>query len=135
MYSYLLSAMLSANVLGIGAAQQATAQETGAPATIHVILPADAKLTIDGMPTKSTSADRWFYTGPLGEGTYVYNFRAEYVKEGKTVTVQEKVTVRAGRETLVTLDFPPPSSSTAFYPPEPSTRSSSRTMPYRRGER
>jgi uncharacterized protein (TIGR03000 family) len=83
----------------------AAAPADGGPANIHVALPADATLTIDGLPTKSTSASRWFVTPPLAAGkSFAYNLKAEFVREGKTITVEEKVWVRAGRETDVFLD-------------------------------
>jgi uncharacterized protein (TIGR03000 family) len=77
------------------------------PATIRVTLPADARLTVDGQPTRSISAERLFLSPPLEPGQdFRYTFRAEFLREGKTVTVQRDVIVRAGRETVVSLDAP-----------------------------
>ena len=104
MYSCLLSAVLGMTTLGLG--QQSAASTEGAPATIIVSLPTDATLTIDGMPTKSTSATRVFVTPPLADGNYSYTFKADFLREGKAVTVQQKVAVRAGKETAVSLDVP-----------------------------
>jgi uncharacterized protein (TIGR03000 family) len=75
-----------------------------APATLIVSLPADAKLTIDDSPTTSTSAERTFVSPALKPGQdYNYTLKAEMVRDGKTVNVEEKVTVRAGEATRVTL--------------------------------
>ena len=70
-------------------------------------LPADATLTFDGSPTRSTSANRWFVTPPLPEGkSFTYTLKADFVREGKAITVQQKVTVRAGGVSVVSLDVP-----------------------------
>jgi uncharacterized protein (TIGR03000 family) len=67
-------------------------------------LPAGARLTIDGRLTQSTSSERWFVTPPLESGkTFAYTLQADFVREGKTVTVREKVAVQPGRETSVSL--------------------------------
>lgn len=76
-------------------------------ATLMVNLPADAKLMIDNNPTVSTSNVRRFSSPALEIGKeYVYNLKAEIVRDGQTVTTSKDVTVRAGQETQVTLDFP-----------------------------
>ncbi len=77
-----------------------------APATIVVSLPAEAKLTIDDVATKSTSTTRVFASPVLENGKdYVYTLKAEMDKDGKTVSTAKQVTVRAGQETRVTLEF------------------------------
>jgi uncharacterized protein (TIGR03000 family) len=78
-----------------------------APARLIVNLPADARLTIDGRATTSTSARRVFRTPPLEQGRqFVYNLRAEFVHEGRTVTRSEQVTFRAGQEVSVSFEVP-----------------------------
>jgi uncharacterized protein (TIGR03000 family) len=81
-----------------------------APARIVVQLPADAKLTIDGAPTTSTSANRVF-TSPLLEAgrDFYYTFRATMVQDGQPVTTEQRVLVRAGKESRVKMDFTPTS--------------------------
>jgi uncharacterized protein (TIGR03000 family) len=107
MHSYLLAAVLGVAALCVGAGQLSAAAPEGAPANINVSLPADATLTIDGSPTKSTSANRWFVTPPLPEGkSFTYTLKADFVREGKTITVQQKVSVRAGGVSVVSLDVP-----------------------------
>jgi uncharacterized protein (TIGR03000 family) len=78
--------------------------QISAPATLIVSLPADAKLVVDDTPTNSTSAERTFVSPVLNPGVdYNYTLKAEVVRDGKKVQVEEKVTVRAGKETRVTL--------------------------------
>jgi uncharacterized protein (TIGR03000 family) len=76
------------------------------PATLIVTLPADAKLLIDDTATRSTSATRTFMTPPLEPGReFHYTLKAETRRGDEPVTVTRDVTVRAGQETRVTLDF------------------------------
>jgi uncharacterized protein (TIGR03000 family) len=77
------------------------------PATIVVSLPADARLSIDDVTTASTSATRTFVSPVLETGhAYHYVLKAEVVRDGKTVSVEERVPVRAGEETRVSLKLP-----------------------------
>ena len=76
-----------------------------APAVLIVSLPADANLRIDGEPTTSTSARRVFVSPNLNPGRdFHYNLKAEFVRDGRTVTVSKEVAVRAGNQTQVTLE-------------------------------
>jgi uncharacterized protein (TIGR03000 family) len=85
----------------------APAVEGKAAATLIVSLPADAKLTIDGQATTSTSAKRVFSTPVLEAGkTYQYTLKAEVVVEGKTEVITKVVQIQAGRETLEKLELP-----------------------------
>jgi uncharacterized protein (TIGR03000 family) len=78
-----------------------------APATIVVSLPAEAKLLIDDHATTSTSTLRRFASPPLEPGKeFHYTLKAEMVRDGSTVVATKQVSVRAGQETRVTLDFP-----------------------------
>jgi uncharacterized protein (TIGR03000 family) len=80
--------------------------KTSAPATISVSLPSDARLTVDGVATRSTSANRLFVTPELATGfDYVYTLRAEVVRDGRTVAQSQLVTVRGGRTTNVPFNF------------------------------
>ena len=70
-------------------------------------LPADAKLTIDGCPTVSTSKLRIFESPRLTPGkTFCYVLKATVVRGGKTGTVTKKVAVRAGEVTRVRIEIP-----------------------------
>ena len=76
-----------------------------APAVLIVSLPADAKLMIDDEPTTSTSARRVFVSPNLNPGRdFHYNLKAEFVRDGRTVTVSKEVAVRAGNQTQVTFE-------------------------------
>jgi uncharacterized protein (TIGR03000 family) len=78
-----------------------------APATIVVSLPADAKLLVDGAPTTSTSALRTFESPALQVGMdHHYTLKAEFARDGKTVSASKRIAVRAGEETRVSFDLP-----------------------------
>jgi uncharacterized protein (TIGR03000 family) len=78
-----------------------------APATINVVLPEDARLIIDDYRTTSVSARRTFVTPALEQGkTFQYTLKAEVERNGKVETISERVSVRAGTETSVTLTLP-----------------------------
>jgi len=77
------------------------------PATIVVTLPAEAKLTIDDYVTNSNSERRVFVSPALTPGKdYSYTFKAEITRDNKPVVVTKEVTVRAGEETPVNIEFP-----------------------------
>ena len=79
---------------------------SNAPATIQVNLPADAKLSVDGYQTTSTSSNRTFVSPELAAGMdYTYTLTAEIIRNGKPVVTSKRITVRAGEETRVSLDF------------------------------
>jgi uncharacterized protein (TIGR03000 family) len=77
-------------------------------ARIVVTLPADARLTIDDTGTRSDGTRRVFVSPPLQQDrSYSYTFKAEFVREGKTVSVTKKAGVSAGKETLVSFENNP----------------------------
>src|SRR5438034_9092127 len=107
MRTLLLSILLSVTGLVLAVRQLAAAPIEPAPAVMRVTLPADAKLTINGSATQSTSAKRVFVSPPLPAGkSFQYTLQAEFIRAGNTITVARAVSVRAGRETLVLLDVP-----------------------------
>jgi uncharacterized protein (TIGR03000 family) len=76
-------------------------------ATMIVSLPAEAKLTVDGKATTSTTETRVLVSPPLEGGKdFVYTLRAEVTRNGQTQSVTREVIVRAGQETRVTLEMP-----------------------------
>jgi uncharacterized protein (TIGR03000 family) len=82
-----------------------TSIDNAAPATLVVNVPADARLTIDGEVTASTSTRRVFVSPVLNAGRdYHYTVKAEFVKDGKQITVSKEVAVQAGSQTSVTLN-------------------------------
>lgn len=85
--------------------KKASADEA-VPATIVVNVPAQAKVTVDGVVTSSTSTQRTFVSPALEVGgEYYYNLRAEIVRDGQTVVETQRVTVRAGETTQATFNF------------------------------
>jgi len=75
---------------------------------VTVRLPADAKLWVDGRPTKQTGAVREFVTPPVlrpGQ-TYQYTFRAEWAENGRRVARERAVAVAAARGGDVDLTKP-----------------------------
>ncbi len=75
-------------------------------------LPADARLTIDGTATRSTSDTRTFVSPPLEPGkTYHYRLEAQLEWNGETVKASRNVEVQAGRESEVYLEFPMPGAN------------------------
>ncbi len=80
--------------------------EVEAPATIVVSLPADARLSIDGNATTSTSERRTFDTPALPTAEqFQYTLRAEIVRDGRTIVETQTVNVRGGQETVVPFNF------------------------------
>jgi len=82
-------------------AQQSTDSQ---PATIRVYVPADAKITVDGTPTKQTGGDRHYVSPPLPLGKkYVYTFKATWQEQGKEIVREQEVHIEGGKETTVDL--------------------------------
>jgi uncharacterized protein (TIGR03000 family) len=76
--------------------------QTSAPATIIVTLPVGARLTVDGIATKSTSERRTLVTPALEVGsTYVYTLRAEMTSNGQALAQEQQVTVRGGQTSTI----------------------------------
>jgi uncharacterized protein (TIGR03000 family) len=89
------------------APEKAPEASAPAPATIFVALPADARLLIDGNATRSTTANRMFITPALERGKeFTYTLKAEIVRDGQTYSAIQRVTVRGGAESKVTLEVP-----------------------------
>jgi uncharacterized protein (TIGR03000 family) len=88
----------------IPAPKKEKAKETSASALITINVPTDAKITIDGAATSSTSAVRVFSTPELAVGAvYYYTFTVQTVREGKVLTATEKVAVEAGGKVELSL--------------------------------
>jgi uncharacterized protein (TIGR03000 family) len=68
-----------------------------APARLTVELPTSAKLYVDGTLVKGDTASRNFHTPDLPGGkTFYYDLKAEVEVNGKTVTEEKRVLVKAG---------------------------------------
>jgi uncharacterized protein (TIGR03000 family) len=78
-----------------------------APAIVVVQLSAEAKLLIDDFVTSSTSGTRVFTSPALQPGKdYYYTLKATITREGRPVTLSQRVLVHAGQESRVQLQFP-----------------------------
>ncbi len=78
------------------------------PAQILVSLPADARLTIDEEKTQSGGTTRLFVSPPLRpDRSYSYTLKAQFVRDGKTVSLTKKASVSAGAETRVSFEDQP----------------------------
>lgn len=75
----------------------AQAKPAAAPARLTVELPTAAKLYVDGTLVKGDSANRNFHTPDLPAGkTFFYDLKAEVEVNGKMVTEEKRVLVKAG---------------------------------------
>lgn len=74
-----------------------------ARASVVVKLPADARLFADGRALNLTGSERKFVSPDLPtDQEFAYKFTAEYERDGETVSVTRKLTVRAGQTYAVT---------------------------------
>lgn len=72
------------------------------PATVLVKAADGVKITVNGQATPRSSTEETFQTPGLESGrTYSYTFVAESTRDGKTISETRKVTVQAGRQSVV----------------------------------
>lgn len=72
------------------------------PASIEVLVPADAELWFDGHKTSQTGTTRYFTTPSLEKGHgYHYDLRARWTQDGKAVERTRRVNVYAGGRVVV----------------------------------
>ena len=77
-----------------------------------MVLPTDARLWVDNVECPLTSAVRSFDTPNLSTNQqYVYNFRMEVVRDGRTVTDTHRAVITPGQP--VNVDFNQGAISTA----------------------
>jgi uncharacterized protein (TIGR03000 family) len=76
---------------------------------ITVSVPYDAKVTINGLLTKSTGSERKFFSsGMLPGAAYEYQVKAEVVRDGKVLVETHSVLLRAGERNSVVFGFSGP---------------------------
>jgi uncharacterized protein (TIGR03000 family) len=81
---------------------------------LTVWVPYEAKVTINGMLTKSTGSKRHFVSYGLRPGyTYKYEVKAEIVREGRILTETQTVSVTAGDRGGVAFGFNVPPENLA----------------------
>jgi uncharacterized protein (TIGR03000 family) len=86
----------------------------GQSGVLTVWVPNDAKVTINGLLTKSTGSKRQFVSYGLQPGyTYNYEVKAEVVREGRIVTESQTVAITAGERGGVAFGFNVPPSTVA----------------------
>ena len=78
---------------------------------LNIYVPNEAKVTINGLLTKSTGSKRHFVSYGLLPGyTYKYEVKAQVVREGKIVTEVQTISLTAGDRGGVAFNFNVPSS-------------------------
>jgi uncharacterized protein (TIGR03000 family) len=77
-------------------------------ARLQVRVPADAKLWLNGRPTRSTGAEREFLSPELEVGTtYAYEVKARWLRDGRPVEETRQIRVRANKTATVYFGDPP----------------------------
>jgi uncharacterized protein (TIGR03000 family) len=75
-------------------------------ARIWLRVPANAEVWFEGVKTRQSGTERYFYSPPLTPGlTYAYEVEARWKEEGKVVKRQRQIVVHAGD--TVRIDFNP----------------------------
>ncbi len=82
------------------------ATSADASGVLTVWVPYDAKVTVNGLLTKSTGSRRQFVSFGLKPGlSYKYVVKAEVIREGKTVEDTQTTVLTAGQVTAVAFGF------------------------------
>lgn len=88
-----------------------TAEDSG---VLTVWVPFDAKVTVNGLETRSTGSRRQFVSYGLKPGfSYKYEVRAEVVRDGKVQEETQTVTLTAGQISAVAFGFNTPAQQVA----------------------
>lgn len=75
------------------------------PGKVTITLPADAKLTFNGVAASGTGDSRTYVTPDLdSDRDYEYVLAAEVIRNGQTLTATQRAIVRAGSDTRVSLE-------------------------------
>jgi uncharacterized protein (TIGR03000 family) len=95
-----------------------TSASTG-DGTLHVSLPADAKLFVNGSPTSSTGTSRQFISKGLKAGLkYPYEVKAVVDINGQEVVKTKQVSLQAGSSARLAFDFTPVATELTIRLPE-----------------
>jgi uncharacterized protein (TIGR03000 family) len=91
-------------------------------AHLRIFVPADAKVWVEDVVTTQTGSTRYFTSPQLsGDKEYVYHMKAQWQKDGRSVSREQQVTIHAGD--WVTVDFNQLPQGGAPPRPQPSTGS------------
>jgi uncharacterized protein (TIGR03000 family) len=108
---------------GVLAAALAPAQDNATKiATIKLLVPTAAKVTVDGQATSSIGDTRVYETPPLASGrTFTYELKATWEEGGYQFVRRAEARVQAGKETVIDLrqNSKDGSSSQIVYVPTP----------------
>lgn len=78
---------------------------------LTIYVPYEAKVTINGLDTKSTGSRREYVSYGLKPGyTYEYTIRAEIVRDGKPLSDERTVVLTAGARNAVAFGFNTPNT-------------------------
>lgn len=81
---------------------------------LTIWVPSDAKVTVNGNPTRSTGSKRQFVSYGLKPGfSYKYEVRAEILRDGKVVSDVQTVVLTAGQRTGLAFGFNKPAAELA----------------------
>ena len=95
-----------------GVTTEPQAMHSADSAVLTVQVPTNAKIYVNGVATTSEGAERNYVSRDLRPGfNYTYELRAEFVREGKSVTETKSVTLTAGQTARV--DFEAETTKTA----------------------
>ncbi len=87
--------------LPAGAAEK---QANSASATVRVLVPKNAKVTVDGKELGPKSGTRRLLTLPVEKGEKNrFTIQAEFKRGKKTITIRQRVLLRAGQKKVVSL--------------------------------
>ena len=76
-------------------------------ALLSVAVPEEAKVFVNGQPTKTPGAQRRYVSPGLARGfSYTYEVRAEVLRDGQTVSETKRVHLRAGQTADLAFQFP-----------------------------
>lgn len=91
-----------------GGEDESKVSSAASRARLVVSADANAKITINGKTVKRSAETRRVFVSPtLQTGRdYVYNLKSEVTRDGETLVVEKKVTVRAGKRVKVELTTP-----------------------------
>jgi uncharacterized protein (TIGR03000 family) len=80
------------------AAPGTTMNSSGRTALLAVHVPADARVFVNGLATRSTGADRRYVSNGLRPGmNYTYELKAQMIRDGKPVEETKVVQLQAGQ--------------------------------------
>jgi uncharacterized protein (TIGR03000 family) len=85
-----------------------TFRTRGTSGLLTVFVPDDARVTVNGLPTRSKGARRQYVSHGLKPGfSYKYEIRAEVLRDGRVLSATRTVVLTAGDRREVAMNFSP----------------------------